>query len=205
MIVSKKHHLVFIKTRKTAGSTLEKLVFPYLGHEDYCTGSERDDTPAKNMDIGMNGHMKWDQIRGKYCNDDWWKGAYKFTIERNPWDKVVSSYFWHQKIKPQEYFQMEFEQYVLKSPLLPMDYQLYAQRGTLQVDKIYKYEEMQTMYDDLNEMFRFAITPYKIENTKLKANIRKIQDYRELHTPKTIDFIANKFEPVIKLLGYTYD
>lgn len=205
MIVSKKNNFVFVKTRKTAGSTLEKLLFHYLGKQDYCTGSERDNTPAIGMDFGVNGHMPWDKIKGKFANDDWWKKAYKFTIERNPWDKVVSSYFWHKKIKPHEYMFMEFEDYILKSPLLPFDYSLYANRGTVQVDKIYKYENMQEMYDDLNERFFMEIKPEQIQSTRLKSDVRKVQDYKELHTPKTIDFVATKFAPVIKLMGYTYD
>ena len=177
----------------------------YLGNHDYCTGSERDNTPAKNMDYGRNGHMSWADIKAEYANDAWWKNSYKFTIERNPWDKVVSSYFWHKKIKPHEYLYMEFEEYILKSPLLPYDYSLYANRGTVQVDKIYKYEKLNEMYEDLNDRFYLDIKPEHVEKTKLKADIRKIRDYKELHTPKTIDFVANKFAPVIKLMGYTYD
>lgn len=205
MIVSKKHNFVFVKTRKTAGSTLEKLVYPYLGLEDIITGSERDDTPSRNIPLGMNGHATWNQIKEKFTNQKWWSNSYKFTIERNPWDKVVSSYFWHQKIKPHLFAQMTFEEYVKTCTLLPIDYTLYALRGNVQVDKVYKYEDMWEMYSDLNRLFDFDIKQEDLSNTKLKSDIRKVRDYREMHTPKTIELVANKFKPTIDLLGYTYD
>ena len=204
MILSKKHNFIFIKTRKTAGSTLEKLVFPYLSDEDICTGSDRDGTPAKNLPKNMNGHVGWDQIHMNFSGDKWWDKIFKFTIERNPWDKVVSSYYWHQKIKPQQFASMDFETYVLTCTLLPYDYPLYANRGTLKVDKIYKYEEMWDMYLDINERFGFDIKEDQVYNTKLKGNIRQTADYHDMHTPKTIDFVAEKFKPVIEMMKYEY-
>jgi hypothetical protein len=205
MIVSKKHNFVFIKTRKTAGSTLEKLYRPLLGDEDYCSGSSRDENPAKNMPEGTNGHVGWEHIKNQYCNDKWWEEAYKFTIERNPWDKVVSSYYWHQKIKPQEYAGMDFEKYVLTCQLLPMDYHHYANRGTLMVNNVYKYEEIDKMYAELNDKFGFNITTIEVFGTRMKGDIRKERDYKKLHTPRTIEFVERFFKPTIDLLGYTYE
>lgn len=205
MIVSKKHNFVFVKTRKTAGSTLEKLYRPLLGDEDYLSGSERDETPSKNMPPRTNGHLGIVQIKEQYGkNQEWWDNAFKFTIERNPWDKVVSSYYWHQAIKPAEYAGMDFEKYVLTCQLLPMDYNHYASRGTLLVDKVYKYEEIDLMYTDLNERFGFNITTIDIFGTRMKGDIRKERDYRKLHTQRTIDFVAQFFKPTIDLMGYEY-
>jgi len=202
MIVSEKHGLVFIKTRKTAGSTLEHLMYPFLDKErDMCTGSPRDNTPRLNTSI-ENGHTDWKYVYSSQPIA--WRDYYKFTIERNPWDKVVSSYFWHQKIKPERFGGMDFEEYVLTCELLPRDWNLYSSVDGALTDKVYKYEEMDAMYEDLNERFELNFVKEEWQGTKLKSGIRKVQEYRDMHTPKTIDAVANMFHREIKLLGYEY-
>jgi hypothetical protein len=205
MILSKHHGFIFIKTRKTAGSTLEKLLYPYLNKDiDICTGSERDGTPNLNSHTKM-GHMPWQGV-ATYYGDEFNK-HWKFTIERNPWDKVVSGYFWHQKIKPGMWKDKTFEEYLMiNHNTFPMDWTHYAQEDELKVDKVFKYEEIFSMYEYLNDRFNLDITEEQIYNTRLKSGIRKNIDYREMYTNnKMIERVAHKFEREIKLLGYTYE
>jgi hypothetical protein len=204
MIVSNKHGLIFVKTKKTAGSTLEKLLFPYLGKMDVCTGSPRDNTPRLNTD-STEGHMGWKKINTMYSGE--WNNFFKFTIERNPWDKVVSSYFWHKEIKPERFSDMEFEEYVMTCPMLPRDWYNYAApNNTIMVDSVYKYEEMdKVMYPDLNARFGFNISTKDVKGTKLKSGIRKVSDYRDMHTKKTIERVKTLFKNEIDMLGYTFE
>jgi len=211
MIVSYEHKFIFVKTKKTAGSTLEKLLFPYLDDYDICSGSTRDNTPSLGIPPNTNGHISWREIKGKYIHPthfSQWDDYFKFTIERNPWDKMVSAYYWHQKIKPQQFLGMDFETYCLTCPLIPNDTQLYTDTSnlmnSLMVDKVYKYEDMMKMYNDLNERFGFNITEEEVTGTKLKSDIRKVRDYHDIHTPKTRDMVAKKFSGTIKLLNYEY-
>ena len=201
MIVSHQHKFVFVKTKKTAGSTLEKLMFPYLGPKDVCTGSPRDDTPRINTS-STDGHASWAKIQASYPSE--FRDYFKFSIERNPWDKVVSSYYWHQEIKPAQFGGMDFETYVMTCDLLPIDWMNYTDRHNVRrVTMLYKYEEMEEMYEDLNQRFKLNIKDWG--NTKLKGDIRKERDYRKLHTNATIDRVAELFANEIKALGYTYE
>jgi hypothetical protein len=202
MIVSHKHKFIFLKTRKTAGSTLEKILYPYLGEFDVCTGSERDETPRLNTD-NKNGHLNWHQIENLYPTE--WKNYYKFTIERNPWDKVVSSYFWHQTIKKERFGAMSFEEYVETCELLPIDWTKYASKRNVMVDNIWLYENMSDMYSELNDMFGFNITEDDWKNTRLKSGIRKVQSYKEMHNSNTIEKVRLLFKNEINHLGYFYD
>lgn len=203
MIVSHKHEFIFIKTRKTAGSTLEKLLYPRLGCEDICTGSPRDETPQLNT-TDTNGHMGWERIKKKYPYE--WKNYFKFTIERNPWDKVVSSYFWHKTIKEERFGAMSFEDYVMNCELLPKDWSKYTEdNGSCKVDVIFKYEYMSDMYSILNNLFGIDIDQEEYNTTKCKSGIRKIHNYKELHTPQTTEKVAQLFENEIELLGYSYE
>lgn len=203
MIISHQHKFIFVKTKKTAGSTLENLLYPHLGPDDICTGSERDGTPAKNIQPNTNGHLIWDQIQSKYPKE--WKSYYKFSIERNPWDKVVSSYSWHQKIKSEYYGDMPFEKYVLTCSLLPLDWGAYAQNDELQVNRVFMYEDMGAMYATFNDKFGIDIPKEMWYNTRLKSGIRTNKDYHDMHTPATIQHVAELYAKEIKLLGYTYE
>ena len=103
---------------------------------------------------------------------------------------------------------MDFETYCLTCPLIPNDTQLYTDTSnlmnSLMVDKVYKYEDMMEMYNDLNERFGFNITEEEVTGTKLKSDIRKVRNYHDIHTPKTRDMVAKKFSETIKLLNYEY-
>ena len=203
MIISHKHQFIFVKTRKTAGSTLEKLLYPYLGQFDICTGSERDNTPPLNTD-NKDGHMGWKQIENLYPRE--WKEYYKFTIERNPWDKVVSSYFWHLKIKPEYYKGVNFEEYVEGvRGMLPRDWDKYAFKKNVLVDNIWLYENMGDMYSELNDLFGFNITEDDWKNTRLKSGIRQVDSYKEMHTKHTIEKVRELFKNEISYLGYKYE
>ena len=48
MIISHKHKFIFVKTFKTAGSSVEKYLYDYLGPSDILRGSEHDNTPSLN-------------------------------------------------------------------------------------------------------------------------------------------------------------
>lgn len=201
MIISHKHKFIFLKTRKTAGSTLEKILYPYLGEFDICTGSERDGTPQLNTS-DRNGHMNWTQIENSYPQE--WKDYYKFTIERNPWDKVVSSYFWHKTIKENQFGTMPFEEYIETCELLPTDWLKYARKNDVMVDNIWLYENMGDMYSELNDMFGFGITD-EWQNTRLKSGIRTVQDYKEMHNSNTVGKVRELFKNEINYLGYKYE
>lgn len=202
MIISHKHQFIFVKTRKTAGSTLEKLLFPFLGETDICTGSPRDNTPRINTSI-TNGHMSWRKIQVSFPKE--WDTYYKFTIERNPWDKVVSSYFWHKLIKEERFGTMSFEEYVMTCDLLPVDWSIYGDQTGVKVDTVYRYEDLPQMYEELNNKYGFDISRETLMETRLKSGIRKVADYRDMHTEATQNKVANLFKQEIAFMRYNYD
>jgi len=82
MIISHRHIFIFLKTRKTAGTSIESFLRGYLGDDDICTGSERHSVESLN-NPGLTGHVGWKTIRINY---------FRFGVERNPFSKVLSDY-----------------------------------------------------------------------------------------------------------------
>ena len=199
------HDFIFVKTRKTAGSTFEKLMYPHLRDSDTCTGSSRDGTPAMNIQADTNGHVSWKEIEKEYpfC----WDSLYTFSIDRNPWDKVVSSFYWHKQIKPHlpGIKENDLAQYVRECDLIPTDWNMYANEYGVQVDKVFKYEDMEDMYDTLNDKFGINIPKGLWKYTKVKEGKKDVDHWRDLHTPESIVEVEKKFKNEIEYMGYTYE
>ena len=189
MIISHKYKFVFIKSRKTAGSTLEKILSRHLGENDILTGSKVDNTDSLNCELGGDGHAVPDIP----------KDYFSFSIERNPWDKVVSCYYWHKHSKPHIFESMTFEDYVFNCKMLPMDWSKY--QGC---DIVYKYEDMTEMYLDLKDRFNLGFDIDLIHTTKCKSNIRETKNYKELYTDKTKDHISKLFANEIERFDYVF-
>lgn len=92
MIISHSKKFIFIKTRKTAGTSIENFLVPYLDTKtDICTGSIRAGVPLINHPMTITGHCSWRDIADLITKKQW-DSYFKFAIERNPFEKVVSDY-----------------------------------------------------------------------------------------------------------------
>ena len=101
MIISHKHKFIFIKPRKVAGTSIEINLAKHCGAQDIITPltdyNQNSDTDyylhqAQNNN-GLDGHIYPNQIKRKVGKKIWHE-YFKFTVVRNPWDVVVSRYWW---------------------------------------------------------------------------------------------------------------
>lgn len=103
MIISHSKKFIFTKPRKVAGTSVEVALAQYCGPEDIITENissrEIDDSESqdfKRNDRGFFNHMSSRRIKKK-IGEKIWHEYFTFTIVRNPWDMVVSRYFWNKK------------------------------------------------------------------------------------------------------------
>jgi hypothetical protein len=200
MFISHTHKFVFIKNRKIGGSSLEKYLIDNHFDEniDQCTGSTVDSVPWYNLPNNSRGHMDWNSIihlnpKAKDYN--------VFAIERNPWDKVVSQYFFFRdKIKkiPNS---MTFSEF-LKTRDFPIDKSKYIEANPL----IIKWEHIN---DDLPLLFRsygFEMDVEKFKSYNLKAGLRKDSHYSEMYTTdEQIEIVRNAFNWEVENLKYEFE
>jgi len=109
MLVSHGKHFIFTKTRKTAGTSVESYFEPYcILDEEWQPSDHRDEYVSAGGIIGYRGttpnrftyhaHMPAKTIRD-LIGKDAWQRYFKFTVIRNPFDKLVSFYFWRKRAK----------------------------------------------------------------------------------------------------------
>ncbi|MGH8553332.1 MAG: sulfotransferase family 2 domain-containing protein, partial [Methylococcales bacterium] len=139
MIVSHKYRFIFIKTVKTAGTSIETYLSGWCGDEDIVTPVDPPEPGHRPRNhAGFYNHMPGQEIR-TLIGVDTWSSYFKFCFERNPWDKMVSWYFyWKTRFNRPA---VGFQEFLQQRPF-PMDFDKYAIDGKIAVDFIGQYEHL---------------------------------------------------------------
>src|SRR5690606_3889838 len=132
-----------------------------------------------------------------------WSAFLTFTIERNPWDKMVSGYHYVRgdQDDPESF---TFEDY------LPLGLSWMSgadhwcdEDGNPMDDRVLRYESLR---DDLGALLRELGIHHTGEvRARAKAGFRPPgDDYRSYYNDETRDMVARSQERVIDLLGYEF-
>ena len=235
MIVSHKHKFIFVRPRKTAGTTMQNVLSKICGEDDIITSGYDDGN--RNIDKSCwDGHPHphlWD-IK-KLVGDDVWDDYYKFTFVRNPFDITVSRFFWNVSGKGQkgyettkEGFRDWFEKYLstdlfhdakyysanLAYPFL-IDARCVSDnnlpifpQGTLNREISLDFIGR---FENIQADFDFLCDNIGIDRLQLrdknsKTKTRKDKtNYREWYDEEMIEKINYKFEKDLDLLGYGFN
>ena len=123
MIISHSHRFIFIKSFKTAGTSLESTLSNYCSGDDIVTPlndyrhnrTEKGEFIHKAMnyeafaelDLKNLQHANARVIKSQ-VSPEVWDSYFKFSITRNPWDRAVSFFYWEMRndprIKPKKRF-----------------------------------------------------------------------------------------------------
>lgn len=151
--------------------------------------------------IGYHSHMTASEAL-KYLTRDTWSSYFKFCFVRNPWDRVLSQYHWVTRTESIKHDLDEF----LDRPCVPLlarqSLSLYTIDGQVAVDRICKYEDLDS---ELLYLFsRFGGTPPP-PLPRAKSTYRDDRrPYRDVFTPSQADKIASIFATEIDITGYSY-
>jgi hypothetical protein len=235
MIASFTHGFVFIKTRKTAGTSIEISLSMACGPDDIVTPISFEDEVLRTKLAGnvlprnyaaqqrieeeyaagiQNGVDTRKEIpgwgRNRFWNhmpasavanclkDEFWRSAFKFTIERHPYEKVVSAAFHRLARRGRPISDLPiFIDKVATS--LETDEDLYMTDGTVVVDEVIRHE---TLKDDLRRIAHNL----KIEMPSLpnaKASFRKDRrPAREILSDRQKQIIQERHRSVFARMGY---
>jgi hypothetical protein len=228
MIVSHRFKFIFIKTKKTAGTSIEVFLSQYCGDVDIVTPIY----PHVEPHVARNYKGLWNPIpelvesrgnglrstlrrllrRTKFNNHmtalaaknrlptKVWEDYFKFCVERNPWDKTLSQYH---MMNDREGGTLSFDQYI-KRGNFPINYYQYTDmNGRVILDRIIKYE---LLNEELAEVFGNLNVPFGGElNERAKSHHRvDRRPYQDVynHLQKTV--IEEAFAREIELLGYSF-
>ncbi len=232
MIVSHEHRFIFIKTRKTAGTSLEISLSRYLGPTDICTPISAEDEAVRRelgrgpqnfrgpiwrhrpRDLGRwlrrghaslyYNHMPASRVRG-LLGPRTWDDYTTFCFERNPWDKVVSAYYWDHRRDTAAGREpgTPFSDYLKgRRGLDVRDYPLYTIRGQVAVDRVGRFENLA---EDLRQICLQIGIDFDGWLPGAKGGFRpRDREYRDLYTTADRELVARRFRREIDLFGYVF-
>lgn len=199
MIVSYEHLFIFIKTRKTAGSSVELYLRNFLGKLDRVTGSAYDGVDYINCPPQTRGHMGHWEIK-KYVGDNTWNACWKFAFERNPWDKAVSDYLFKTRVKLIDP-ETTFDKYLNGISGLS-DWNRYTE-GDEPVATLYKYEYLEDSMKVICDRLKIPFDLDKFNENRLKASPDR-KPYAEYYNDEQVETVRKAFEKEIDYFGYEF-
>jgi hypothetical protein len=205
MIISHTNKFIFFKAPKVAGTSTE-IFFEQFCDKDIDIVGWRGAFPRPENTTWYN-HKSPLSIKNTLNNQNVWNNYFKFGNVRNPWDRMVSSYFFKKELLGNPSLQaVSFEDYVKNHQhLYPVSFYTFYSMGELQED--YKYNmyfiRYENLYQDISKIC-------DILNLKPKHNLAHIHktkrstDYRTYYNKETKQIIEKRYGHDIRLFNYTY-
>ena len=187
MIVSHRHHLVFVKTRKTAGTSIKKALWIPFEHK---TALEK---------IEELGRDRWDK-------------RLTFTAVRNPWDKVVSHYHYRVTTNQTELGTntIPFPEWVKRTygeqdpfyldqhkMFMPQVDWISDENGEIIVDEIVHFENLAPEFNAVMQKLGKKVTLPHVNKTNRKS-------YQDYYDDESIEVIRQWFQRDIDTFGYAF-
>jgi hypothetical protein len=215
VIVSHKYKFIFIKTHKVAGTSVEFALTPFAGEDGIVTPFAVKIDEKERERSGTGGARNYETDRGAYRShmpaqevrallaDDLFDSYFKFSIERNSYDKAVSMYSWMNR-NPKRPLDASFEEFVAGDGLQPaIDFNRYCIDGKPAMDFMVLYHDLQEGLDEVAE--RLGL-PGRIDVSAIrrKSGYRASPEYRAHYSPPARTLVEQRFAREIAHFNFTF-
>lgn len=191
-MISHKHKFIFVHINKTGGTSLNRC----LGK--FCEEPQR-------------GHPRIEEYIKEANEKHGADNYFKFSFVRNPWDKLLSTYFYRTQILSDEKAKsVSFRDWIVNSTKKEKISFLDCLAHRPQLDWIAdKNENLKVDYvgrfENLEKDFNTICDKIGIPRQKLPhAKITKHQHYSEYYDKETRKIVADKFKKDIEYFGYEF-
>jgi hypothetical protein len=212
MIVSFSRNYIFIRTRKTASSTIQSVLSESLAPEDVFTRRSQQSHPSLTgkgePKPPLYTHMRADEIL-PWLPDGFWERAFKFTAVRHPYERVVSlaHFRWGKRdkiaTKPDGHhvrddFEGELDRLVHRGGYTNFEY--YSLGGKPAVDDFIRQENLDADFRRIGEKIGVPI-PAPLPHVKSGFRTDK-RPAREVLSDEQKGIVFETCRPEFELFGY---
>ena len=218
MIISHKYKFIYLRTEKTASSSLSAALADMVGEEDFVANLDRPAwakfSPIHHGGLkrqipelfGLHVHARAGQVR-RVLGQEKFNSYFKFCVERNPWDRQVSLYF-QRKNKVGKGDDADFDRDMRSLLFRSTEYvrlnnwSIYAIGDDVVADEIVRYENLE---EGLEKIRQHVGLPKPIELPRLRSGFRDDnRDYRKHYSEETREMVARWYAREIEALGYEF-
>jgi Sulfotransferase family len=231
MIISHQHRLIFVKTRKTAGTSIELGLRRLCGPNDVITPVGEDEKLARSLGLprpqhtyipvprmdaralamllrrgrrpSFYNHMPARRIRA-IAGRRTWDDYLTVAVERNPWERALSLFHWlmHWQGNAAITELTTFLRHATRQrPMALSNWWLYTVRNTVVVDRVLRYEDLDL---ELKRLWRqLGHEPPELPRAKAShGNDRR--HHREVMSSADRDLVAAACSREIDHFGYEF-
>lgn len=210
---------MYIKTRKTASTSIEIALSKFCGPDDVITEIVATDeqvrsglgypgpqnfvvTDAAGQSSTLVNHMPA-QVAQQVLGAAW--GEYfSFTIERNPFDRVISQYYWELPLWERRGVPApSLTDYLTSRPIESLtNWPLYADGDRVLVNQVGRYEDLDADLRAIAERIGLP-EPIEVQGIKTKHGWRKDRrNHREVLSDQDRQFIEGVCGRELAAFGY---
>ncbi|MDX2157144.1 MAG: sulfotransferase family 2 domain-containing protein [Hyphomicrobiaceae bacterium] len=231
MILSHEHKFIYIKTYKTGSTSIEAALSAVCGPRDVVTEASEQlrgvrQKPAQNYriehpekprrpvwkkllgrperhyhpSVGYYEHMPAWRVRA-YAGEDVWKRYFKFSFERNPWDRQVSWYHYKTKSKS-EAARPSFDAFNSdRRRAFVENWSLYTAEDAIILDFVGRYEALES---DFGKVLGEIGLTNQVTLPRANVSSRRTGGYRDAFTDASRTLVAEWYRPEIRHFGYEF-
>jgi len=233
MLISHTNKFIFFKATKVAGTTVESVLALHCGPGDIVTPEDRYSAEVPELsEVRVNGNIPfrwapWEVATGVFTRAKWpsfaahdtakrvkkylpaelWNTYTKVSVIRNPFDRIISWYYWDQKRgaatgKP-------FQEYVCEKPARITSYRRQTEiDGNEVVDFYIRFEDLKNDYEALIGRLGLSTSHANLfDRLNLKAGVRPPGRHsREMFKdfPEGVSLIEELCSADLERFGYTW-
>jgi hypothetical protein len=220
MIVSHKYKFIYLRTEKTASTSLSTALEEILDTGDFVArpfqakwvkrlpkspGALKRHLPLM---FGLHTHASASQARmvlGRKIFDSY----YKFSVERNPWERQLSLYTQRihkeEKHKTVENFDTDMRDWFWRARYYTRlkNWPIYAIGDQVVADHVIQYHDLETglrhVFDQIGIESTIELPRFRTSPSGERA------PYARYYSAATRDLVANWYEREIKAFGYSFE
>ena len=221
VLVSHSHKFVFLKTRKTAGTSIEMLLEPFCAPPGHVPVEKTEGMVTPHGVIGhrlldldedehtWREHLPAKEIRRQIGKLTWMR-YFRFTAVRNPFDRAVSYFHWLHDFEgaalPAGFDEIRdtFRRFVAAGRL-KTDYAVTHLHRKLAFQDAVRYEHLGQDLARICAQLKLDVDPDRLPRTKANTSRRNGQTVSAYYDTATADIIRTDMAWVFDRFGYPTD
>jgi hypothetical protein len=204
-MISIDRKFLFVHIPKTGGNSIQNVIRQYSDDQVVCLAPHQDGVEqfeVRSARFNTKKHSSLTDYFREY-GAELFASLFKFTCVRNPWDRVVSSYFSPHRGKV-KWTRVDFIQHIADTR--PVSRYIFLDNGskstisafTKNIDYFLRFESLQFDFNNLCE--KVGIFAQELP----RRNRSSRQPYPGYYDAESRDLVATKFQDEIEFFGYDF-